>query len=320
MVRARHDPDRDLLALAERQQGVVVSEQLAGHGLSRRAAERLVNQGQWQRLERSVYLTRPGEPEWTAWAWAGVLLGGDRARLGGTAAGFVHGLVEAEPRPITVLVPGHQVNRSRPPWQFRREQEGLREARSPGSPPSTTLEDTVLDLCDDASVQQVVGWVTTAVQSRRTTPAALRRALRRRQRARHRRLLEELLVDVARGAESPLEVRYRRDVEKAHGLPEGQRQEISVSAYRRDIVYQPYGLVVELDGRLGHTGMGRFRDMWRDNQTLLAGQPTLRYGTVDVAGSSCGVSVQVATLLHRLGWDGLETRCRLCFRVPGVSM
>ena len=76
---------------------------------------------------------------------------------------------------------------------------------------------------------------------------------------------------------------------------------------------------VELDGRLGHTGMGRFRDMWRDNRTLLAGQPTLRYGTGDVAGAACEVAVQVAAVLSRLGWTGLPTRCRNCFRVPEQS-
>ncbi|WP_375426246.1 type IV toxin-antitoxin system AbiEi family antitoxin domain-containing protein [uncultured Friedmanniella sp.] len=53
-MRERHVPGRQLLALAEQQHGVVVTEQLAGHGLSRRAAERLADQGQWQRLERSV--------------------------------------------------------------------------------------------------------------------------------------------------------------------------------------------------------------------------------------------------------------------------
>ncbi|WP_375426247.1 hypothetical protein [uncultured Friedmanniella sp.] len=219
-----------------------------------------------------------------------------------------------------MLVPLHQVNRSRGCWQFRREREGVRDLRSPGSPPRTTVEDTVLDLCDEGSAEQVVGWVTTAVQTRRTTPAALRRALRRRLRIRHRKLVSDLLADVAVGAESPLEVRYLRDAERAHGLPRGQRQDSSTPEYSRDVVYHPYGLVVELDGRLGHTGMGRFRDMWRDNRTLLEGRPTLRYGTVDVVGSSCEVAVQVATALTRLGWTDPPTRCRRCFRVPDQSV
>lgn len=319
-MRERHDPSPHLLALAEHQRGVLVSEQLTGHGLSRRAAERLVAQGQWQRLDRSVYLARPGAPEWAAWAWAGVLLGGDRARLGGTAAGHLYGLVETEPKPITVLVPEGQVNRSRHPWEFRREAAHIRDVRSPGSPPRTTLEDTVLDLCDVGTTQQVIGWVTEAVQSHRTTPAALRRALRRRRRARHRQLLEELLADVAVGVESGLELSYLRDVERAHGLPSGKRQDVAASAYRRDVLYEPYGLVVELDGRLGHTGMGRFRDMWRDNRTLLAGQPTLRYGPVDVAGCPCEVAQQVGGVLGRLGWTGLLTRCRNCALVPEYSL
>ena len=287
------------------------TEQIAGQGLSRRAVERLVRQGHWQRLDRSVYLTEAGAPSWPAQAWAGVLLGGDRARLAGTAAGFLHGLVTEEPLPITVLVPRTQVTRTRHPWWFRREVDGLRHPRSPGSPPRTTVEDTVLDLCDEGTASQVVGWVTAAVQARRTTPGQLRRALRGRRRVRHRQLLTELLADVAAGAESPLELRYLRDVERGHGLPASVRQD-GRHAFRRDVVYRRYGVVVELDGRLGHEGAGRFRDMWRDNVTALGGEVTLRYGSYDVAGRPCAVAGQVAAVLQQRGWDGWCARCPRC--------
>lgn len=296
---------------------MLTSEQVAGHEVSRRSVERLIAQGQWRRLDRSVYLTHPGEPTWPSWAWAGVLLGGDHGRLGGRSAGFVHGLVDQEPRPITVLVsPPHQVTRTRPQWEFRREAPGFRDRRSPGSPPRTTVEDTVLDLCDEGTMTDAVTWVTTAVQARQTTPQQLRRALRRRPRARHRRLLEDLLNDVAAGAESALELRYLRQVERPHGLPVGDRQNITGLPYRRDVVYRPWGLVVELDGRLGHTGMGRFRDMARDNRTLLAGEVTLRYGLADVADLSCEVAREVGTMLTRLGRPDLPRSCRFCSRVP----
>ena len=310
-VLPRHDPSADLLVLAKLQAGVLSTEQLLGHGLPRHSVERLVRQGHWQRLDRSVYLTTSVEPSWMALAWAGVLLGGDRARLGGSAAGFLHGLLDREPQPITVLVPGSQVTRSRDPWRFRREGAGAREARSPGSPPRTTVEDTVLDLCDLGTPGEAVGWVTQAVQSRRTTVPQLRTALRRRRRARHRLLLEDLLGDVSAGAESALEVRYLRDVERAHGLPAGDRQHRQ-HAFRRDVAYRRFGLVVELDGRLGHEGRGRFRDMWRDNVTTVGGELTLRYGYADVSERPCLVARQVGTVLVGRGWDGELTRCRRC--------
>jgi hypothetical protein len=295
---------------------VLSTEQLNGYGLPRHSVERLIRQGHWQRLERSVYLTSGEDPSWTSLAWAGVLLGGDRARVGGPAAGFLHGLLAAPPTPITVLVPFDQVTRSRYPWRFRREGDGIREVRSPGSPPRTTVEDTVLDLCDDGTAGQAIGWVTQAVQSRRTTVRQLRRALQRRRRAHHRRLLQDLLGDVAAGVESPLELRYLRDVERPHGLPAADRQNYHGNPFRRDVAYLRFHLVVELDGRLGHEGLGRFRDMWRDNVTTVGGELTLRYGFADVAERPCVVARQVAAVLNRQGWAGPFVRCPRCPRNP----
>jgi hypothetical protein len=306
----RQEPAPELLALAAYQDGVVTTAQTQAAGLSAQALHRLELTGRWQRLTRSLYLTAPGPPGWRALAWGGVLLGGDQARIGGPAAGYLHGLVPSAPSQILVLVPEHAVTRDRRPWHFRREASGVRGA-SLGSPPRTSVEDTVLDLCDISTPYRAVGLVTEAVGARRTSATQLRRVLDGRRRSRHRRLLEELLVDVALGAESPLEVRYLRDVERAHGLPPGDRQNRSHLPFRRDVVY-PGGLVVELDGRLGHEGGGHFRDMRRDNRTALAGELTLRYGTADVAGRPCAVASQVASALRLRGWPGWPTPCPRC--------
>jgi len=134
-----------------------------------------------------------------------------------------------------------------------------------------------------------------------------------RSRVRHRRLLEQLLFDIATGAETPIELRYLRDVERAHDLPAGNRQ---LPARRgkdfRDVTYEEFGLVVELDGRLGHEGTGRFRDMRRDNATILMGQVTLRYGWIDVVDEPCVGAQQVAEVLSARGWTGLPSRCDRC--------
>jgi len=290
---------------------VLTTEQVRASGLSEQALYRLERTGRWQRLTRSLYLASPGPPSWAALASAGVLLGGEGARLGGAAAGYLHGLVEAPPAQILVLLPDHAVTRPRGPWRFRREALGLRGA-SVGAPPRLRVEDTVLDLCDVGTPGQAVAWVTGAVGARRTTAAHLRSALEGRRRARHRQLLRDLLADVGAGVESPLELRYLRDVERAHGLPRGDRQERPDLPFRRDVVYRHYRVVVELDGRLGHVGEGRFRDMRRDNRTTLAGEVTLRYGFGDVAEQPCAAARQVATVLARGGWTGLLVPCPRC--------
>lgn len=287
------------------------SAQVQAAGLGRPALRRLLSLGEWQRLDRSVYLTYSGEPSWLAWAWAGLLLGGEGARLTGTSAGYLHGLVEEEPPRIRVLTQHGEVLRSRQRWVFVRERPGVRERRSIGSPARTTVEDTVLDLCDGGSAEAALSWVTRAVQERRTTTARLGQILAGRRRARHRALLRDLLADVAQGAETPLEIRYLRDVERAHRLPVGQRQD-QLGRFWRDVAYRKFATVVELDGRLGHDGLGRFRDMARDNWTVVWGQATLRYGVPDVMLRPCAVASQVALVLQRGGWAGTLVRCPRC--------
>jgi hypothetical protein len=47
-------------------------------------------------------------------------------------------------------------------------------------------------------------------------------------------------------------------------------------------------VIVELDGRVGHEGVGQFRDMDRDNRHALVDALTLRYGSYDLTARPCG--------------------------------
>ena len=311
-MRSSKDARLALQQLAELQAGVVSRAQAEGHGVSARVLARLVEHGHWQRLVPGLFLTRPGAPDFEARAWAGVLLGGDNACLGGATAARLLGLSETEPEVVQVVVPHGRRVAPRAGWEFVQA-----DRPASGAPPRTSVEDTVLDLCAAARPDDVVGWVTTAVQRRRTTSRRLLHALAGRRRHPHRALLEGLLGDVAEGAQSPIEVRYLRDVERAHGLPAGRRQ--APTARRRgwrDVLYEAFGLVVELDGRLGHEGAASFRDMDRDNLALLDGLATLRFGTADLVGRPCEVAHQVGHVLSGRGWTGLVSRCPRCALVP----
>lgn len=311
------EPSPELLIVATEQAGVLTTAQASGHGLGRHSRQRLLESGRWQRLTTSIYFVHDTPPPWVSYAWAGTLLGGPQARLGGLAAAKLYGITDLEPRPLTVMVPEQSPCTSRPPWRFQRERPGIRSDRSHGDPPRLTIEDTVLDLCDAGDEERVVEWVTKAVQHRLTIPRRLREALSRRSRVRHRRLIEGLLQDVADGAETFLEVRYLHDVERTHGLPRGERQHCSRrGAGFRDVRYREQRTVVELDGRLGHVDMGRFRDMRRDNLAALDDEVTLRYGSADVLGRRCLVAGQVAELLIRRGWTGALIRCPRCPPTP----
>lgn len=306
-MHSRLDPSAYLLKSALAQAGVISAQQLVSLSFPLHSADRLVRQGHWRRLATGIYLVGAGDPSWPARAWAGVLLGGPRSRLGFSAAGHLWGLVD-EPRSVSVLVPRGRDIVDRDSWVFRRETSGVRDAISPGDPPCTTIEDTVVDLCADAAQTEVLDLVTRAVLSRRTTGRRILACVDRRSRVRHRAHLHALLDDVIEGAQSALELRYLQDVERAHGLPRGTRQARARRgrAYR-DVRYDRYATLVELDGQVHATE--QLRDSRRDNAALLQGEVTLRYGWPDVTERSCLVAVEVAAILRARGWEDPLRRC-----------
>lgn len=300
---------------------MLTREQAIGHNISQNVLTRLVGSGSWQRISPGLYLTHPSPPSWDALAWGGVLLGGDRARLGPQASVHLYGLVAEAPDPIDVLVPADRSVQHRGRWRFIRERPGVRSNRTYGSPARLAVEDAILDLTDARPEGEVVGLVSAAVQNRLTTPSRLRRCLQRRSRHAHRATIVGLLADVAEGAESPLEVRYVRTVERPHGLPKGDRQ----SSHRglphcRDVKYGRYRVLVELDGQDGHLGTGRFRDMGRDNLHALLDELTLRFGWFDVTGRPCPVAYQVYLALQKRGYTEPFLRCRNCRDVPELEL
>jgi hypothetical protein len=91
-------------------------------------------------------------------------------------------------------------------------------------PCSTRVEETILDMSETGTVDDVTALLGRAFQRGTTTEVTLRALLHGRSRHRRRRLLNDVLGDVAGGAESAMELRFLRDVERAHGLPTGRRQ------------------------------------------------------------------------------------------------
>jgi hypothetical protein len=137
--------------------------------------------------------------------------------------------------------------------------------------------------------------------------------MRQRTKLRWRADLRELITAAASGDHSVLEYRYDRDVERAHGLPAPVRQAPFVGpdgrTGRRDRLYQKYGVVVELDGRLGHGPEDQWRDKDRDNAAAVHGHQSLRYGWTHVRWHPCATALQVARVLRAHGWDGWPRPC-----------
>ena len=215
--------------------------------------------------------------------------------------------------PVEILVPAGTRLTARDWVLFRQERTGVRFTSTRTEPPCTRIEDTVLDLCAGGSPGDCVEWITTAVQRRLTSADALSRALQRRTRIPHRKLITGLIADAAAGVHSSLEHGYLRDVERAHSLAEGRRQRTRPGGGGFvDVMYEDFALVTELDGRIGHTGEGRFRDRRRDNHHTRAGFRTLRFGWHEVTNQPCAVALEVAEVLIAQGWTGYPTKCPHC--------
>jgi hypothetical protein len=140
----------------------------------------------------------------------------------------------------------------------------------------------------------------------------LREALAARKRMRRRTWLVEALTDVADGVMSPIELRYVRDVERAHGLPPASRQarrELDGGVRYLDNFYEAFRLCVEIDGRLTHPPEQKWRDADRDSDNLLRDDvQTIRLGLRHVTSGRCAQAAKLATLFIRRGWDGAGLR------------
>lgn len=301
------DPWRLLL---DRQCGVVSRRQALEHGISVGRLRAQVDAERWRRLHPGVYLSHNAEPTYRQRVWAALLWAGPSAVACGATACWLD-----DPR----LPPPRQVHVAIPEPLHLRAPEGVRLHRVPApqarvhpvrQPPQVRIETAVLQVATASRrVEDAVAAVADAVQRRRTTPGRLRAELALRPRARWRRELERALADVAEGAQSPLELHHLRRVVRPHGLPAGRRQVRLGSWHCVDVLV--HGVVVELDGRLGHAAArSRFRDMHRDNAAAELGLAHLRYGWSDVLGRPCAVAAQLATVLRSVGWTGTARPCR----------
>jgi hypothetical protein len=298
--------------LLDFQSRIVGRRQAVGNGVTGSAVGRRFRSGAWQRLHRGTYATFSGVPPRQARLWAALVRAGSGAVLSHETAAEVHELIDKPAAKIHITVPishdparrgpirGVIIHRSRnvasqplPPWQL----------------PRTPIAETVLDLIESAkTTDDAFAWLTRAVSRDLVHPAMLREALKARKRMRRRPWLLEALTDVADGVMSPIELRYVRDVERAHGLPSARRQvrrELDGGVRFLDNFYEAFKLCVEIDGRLTHPPEQKWRDADRDSDNLFRDDvQTIRLGLRHVTSGRCAQAAKLAALFTRRGWDG----------------
>lgn len=313
------DPD-EWQALRRRQHEVVTLDQLHRRGFTDRGIEAQVRAGRWQRLHRGVYVLHNGPVPAEARRLGALLACRGGAMLSHETAGELWSMVPADPaRPIHVTVLyGSSAVRS----------DGMRLHRSRAFaylgagdlfPPRTDRVHTVLDLAvSAASAQEATRTVHELAVAHRLDPSTLARAAELRRPRRHRRAIADAVTLLREGIDSMLELRYREDVERAHGLPEGGRQQpVVVDGVRRfeDVVYDmPRGrAIVRLDGYLSHADrLTALTDRRRSVAAAMNASTALPYGWTEVSTMPCRTAREVEVVLRGIGWTDPFRRCPRC--------
>lgn len=295
-------------ALVRLQDGVFSRKQALDVGLTLKMIDARLRSGMWRPVFRGVYTNAAGDIGRSGMLWAAVLSAGRYAMLSHqTAAELVLG-----GRPddeIHVTIPATHKVEAPPGVRIHRVRRAFTIGLAECYPPCTSVEETVLDLVDAAATfDEMCGWVTRALAGKRTAAVTLKSAMSARPRLRWRAILNDMITATITGDHSVLEHRYERDVERAHGLPEPERQvpftKPDGTPGRRDRAYPGYRVVIELDGQLYHPAEDAWRDKDRDNAAIEAGYEPLRYGWRHVTQDSCATALQVGGVLRAGGWPG----------------
>lgn len=297
------------------QAGVATRAQALGSGLSLGAIRHRVATGRWQRLYEGVYATFSGPVPRQARLWAAVLYAGAGAVLSHDTAAELQRLVDKPAPVIHVTVPATRRVAAQRDLKLHMSKSVMTDQRfPPGVLPHTLVEDTILDLINEAKTFDVVcGLITRAFGRRLTSEGGLRAAAYQRKRLRWRTDVDALIVEAAHGTHSLLEYHYDRDVESAHRLPKSARQapytKPDGSKGFRDRLYGEYGVLVELDGVSAHPEEDRWADRERDNHAAATRQQTLRFGWKHVRHQTCDTAAMTAVVLENHGWRGSPKPC-----------
>jgi len=306
---------------AARQGGVVTHEQAIELGVSESEIRSNLRNRRWRRIHRGTYLTFGGPIPRASLIWAAVLAVGDDAAASHSTAGELWGICAPEVGPIHIAVPlAHGRSRTFSGVTVHRMTRWESAVHPTVVPPMTRVDETVLDMIQVARCEDdVISVLSQACGRGLTTPSRLRDTAYDRPRLRWRLVVYDALRDIQDGVRSPLESRYRRHVELAHGLPTGFRQaparDLDGGRIYRDVRYAEFRTIVELDGRAVHPIEDRSRHLRRDNSAATAGEVVLHFGWSDVAERPCETAAAVALAVRAGGWTGRLKRCKQGCRV-----
>lgn len=304
------DPRRAAHQLAARQSGIVSRRQVYALGVTRSQVRADVRARRWRKVGRQTLAVHTGPLGERAMEWVAVLEAGPRACLDGASSLVASGLKGFRPDAIRVSVPrgalvvrvrGADVRQTR---RWRREDlapEGI-----PRTVPPVAAIRAALWL---PTLRQAALVLTMTVQQGLATPQQLAEAMLRVRRDRRRRFVHEVLLDLMGGVESLGELDVARECRR-RGLPEPTRQVVRRGRGRRyhlDVLWEEWGVVVEVDGIHHAWAEHLVDDALRQNDLMLEGYVVLRLPLLGLRAAPDDFFDQVAAALLSSGWPGTSS-------------
>ncbi len=306
-----------LQRLLREQDGAVARSQLVDLGAAPHDVRRLLSRGELVTMHPGVYLDHSGSPTRNQRHWAAVLACAPAA-LHRESALDAHGMTRDRPsRPrqdheIQLLVDAGRRIVPPPGVTIERVADRSTWVQDNRRPPRAQFDYALLKTAATRDEGDAIALLSDAVHQGLTTPSRLLGVVARLPRLPGRAMVRDVLADVEAGTRSVLEQRYLREVERAHGLPEGERQVREHTArgtVQRDIRYVAQRTLVELDGAFGHRDtVDRCADLQRDLDAALDDHVTLRPGWAQVL-EPCRLAEVVGGVLRRRGWQGRMHAC-----------
>jgi very-short-patch-repair endonuclease len=238
----------EIVAIAERQAGLVAWRQLVGSGLGRATVTRWVDRGQLHRRHPGVYSVGHRRISDRGRLIAGLLYAGPGAALGGATAAAHCGLIDPSPRaPVEVWTP----HRRKPvPGVVPKHRPTLTRVIHDGLP-VTPIPDTLLALATKLSLLRLRKALAEADYRGLLHPAEIEATLgRNRPGSRTLRQALQAHLPALAHTRSELEVEFLRLCERAElPLP---KLNVRIGPFTVDALFADHHLVIELDGGAAH--------------------------------------------------------------------
>jgi very-short-patch-repair endonuclease len=281
---SRRDRRAPAVREAELHDGVLTRTALLALGVSRQATLREVAAGRWGVHGRHTVALHNGPLSAVAHQWRAVWEVGANAALDGVTALQAAGLTGFDSAMLHVSVPSAYRPAPVPGVRIHvvcaRDESDVIGAGVPRVRPGVA----VLRAAHWAgSDRQAALLVCLAVQQRLVSGAELLRQARRRQGRTRRAFVDGVVRDVADGAQALGELDFAL-LCRRRGLPEPTRQVVRRGPRGRiylDVVWEEYGVVVEVDGAQHRQGLAVMGDNLRRNALAIDGELVL---SIDLVG------------------------------------